>query len=263
VNATDVDFRSVSPIFGVEVIGLDLRAEVAPQIEDRLREAYNKHGLLLFRGQDLSEQNLIRAASIFGEVTYLGDYGDRKFVSNVDPLGLSPKGELAFHTDYSFYDPPLRGLLLYGVEVPPEGAGGDTMFASVQLAYEHLPSAMRERIRDLQIVHVTNELKVGKAQSSVSATHPMTFPHPLTGEKVVFCDPRHFDHIVGLSPDEGLDLVRELSDGRLLETHGVLAEIRGGLRAVPLEVAKAYAGHQATVSPSPAGQDATITGAHR
>ena len=123
----------ISPLFGVEVTGVDLRLEQSSQIKERLRDAWHKHGLLIFRGHDLNDEQLDGVASIFGEISYEG-YGHVKYVSNVMPKQHSPNGELAFHTDFSFVENPLRGLMLYAIEVPPPGAGGETMFAEASSA---------------------------------------------------------------------------------------------------------------------------------
>src|SRR5690349_10703267 len=122
----DAVFRKISPSCGVEVFGVDLRCEPSENLRQALREAWRREGLLLFRGQDLADNEIERTASLFGAITHESYYGKQPpFVSNVVPDGLVPNGELGFHNDKPFTKNPLRGLLLYAYEAPPEGAGGE------------------------------------------------------------------------------------------------------------------------------------------
>jgi taurine dioxygenase len=218
MNATDLDFRPVSPVAGVEALGVDLRGEPSEAVKQRLREAWHEHGLVLFRNQELGEDDQLRVGRIFGEISNEGEYGEQNYVSNVIPNGLTPHGELAFHMDHSWSDHPLRGIMLYAIEVPPQGAGGETLFADVKLAYDLLPASLRERIAAMRIVHTYPDQSKhvpipgpDPRPGMPTATHPLVFPHPVTGEKLLFCSPRHFDRIIGLSAEEGVALARELA----------------------------------------------------
>lgn len=218
MNTIDLEFRPLSPVAGVEVRGLDLRVEPSRAVKERLREAWHKHALLLFRDQQLGEDDQRRVAAIFGEISDEGEYGDQNYVSNVIPDGLTPHGDLAFHVDHSWSDHPLRGLMLYAIEVPPEGAGGETLFANVRLPYDLLPDEVRRRIDPLQIVHTYPDQSKhvpipgpDPRPGMPTATHPLAFPHPVTGETLLFCSPRHFDRIVGYGPAESLALAEELT----------------------------------------------------
>src|SRR5262249_39581185 len=124
---TAVEFRPLAAAFGAEVIGVDLRDDLSEPVKHRLREAWYAHSLLLFRSQELSDEQVDRASEIFGRIEYQAEFSQRRrFISNVIEEGLNPYGDLGFHMDLSCSEKPLRGLSLYGVEVPPEGAGGNT-----------------------------------------------------------------------------------------------------------------------------------------
>jgi taurine dioxygenase len=218
VNTTAITFHPISPVAGVEVRGLDLRDDPPEAVKQQLRRAWHEHALLVFADQQLGEDDQRRVARIFGEISNDGEYGDQNYVSNVIPDGLTPHGDLAFHVDHSWSDRPLRGIMLYALEVPPEGAGGETLFANVRLAYELLPEDLRERIKDLQIVHAYPDQSKhvpipgpDPRPGMPSATHPLAFRHPVTGETLLFCSPRHFDRIVGMSAQDGLALAQELT----------------------------------------------------
>jgi taurine dioxygenase len=217
VNATGLSFRPLAPFLGAEVRGVDLSRELSAAIADELRAAWHRYGVLLFRDQHLDEEQQLRVGRIFGEISDDGEYGVQNYVSNVIENGLTPHGELAFHCDHSWSEHPLRGLMLYGIEVPPPGAGGATVFADVKRAYELLPPEVKARIEGLQIVHTYPDQSKhvpipgpDPRPGMPTATHPLAMPHPVTGETVLFCSARHFDRIAGWGPAEGLALVREL-----------------------------------------------------
>jgi taurine dioxygenase len=218
VSGSQLEFVPLTPFAGAEVRGIDLRVEQPEDVRLRLRRAWNEHALLVFRGQELTEDQQIAVARIFGELSYQGEYDVQHYISNVVPEGVSPAGELAFHMDHSFYDEPVSGILLYAVEVPPPGAGGATQFADVRRVLDLLPADLRDRIDSLDIVHTYPDQKNHKPipgpdprPNMPSATHPLVSTHPVTGEKLLFCSQRHFDRIVGLSSDESLALATELA----------------------------------------------------
>jgi taurine dioxygenase len=215
---SQLSLRALSNVAGVEVQGLDLREELSPGVQAALRDAWHSHAVLLFRDQTLTEDDQLRFGRIFGEISNEGEYGEQNYVSNVIPNGLTPVGELAFHCDHSWSDRPLRGLMLYALEVPPEGAGGETLFADVKRAWELLPDALRNRIKDLEIVHTypdqTKHVPIpgpDPRPGMPTSTHKLAFTHPATGETLLFCSPRHFDRIVGWNHADGIALAEELS----------------------------------------------------
>ncbi|MGD1068073.1 MAG: TauD/TfdA family dioxygenase [Vulcanimicrobiaceae bacterium] len=218
-HRAELQFHPLTPFAGVEVRGVDLSVEQPQEVQRRLREAWNEHALLLFRDQQLTEEQQLATARIFGELSYQGEYDVQHYISNVDPAGVSPVGELAFHMDHSFYDEPVSGIILYAVEVPPPGCGGTTVFADVRRVLGVLPSELRARIERLEVVHTYPDQKNHKPipgpdprPGMPSATHPLVFTHPVTGEKLLFCSPRHFDHIVGLNAEESVALATELAE---------------------------------------------------
>ena len=156
-----------------------------------------------FAGRIQPETILERTADIFGQVSRKKACTARgPFVSNVDPEGLTPTGALPFHSDKCFTDRPLRGLILAAYEVPPPSAGGDTLFANVALAYDHLPPELREKVERLKITHVGSD----------RTTHlEMAYKHPVTGKKVLFYSTWFFDSIPGMDAQE-TEAFREVLD---------------------------------------------------
>ncbi len=214
--AGNLRLSPLTDFMGALVTGIDVSRPIGEEARNFLREAWWRHGLLLLREQHIDEAQQAEFAGIFGEVSNEGEYGAQNYVSNTIADGIVPVGELAFHVDHSWSDDPLRGLMLYGIEVPP--VGGNTRFVDVKKAFELLSPAQRQRIQALRIVHSypdqTKHLPIpgpDPRPGMPSSTHPMAFPHPVTGETLLFCSPRHFDRIAGWSAEESLALAQEMA----------------------------------------------------
>lgn len=202
---------------GAVVRGIDA-TRLAEGQADFLRAAWRENGMLILKDQELDEDQQRTFAGVFGQVSDDGEYGDQQYVSNVAEGALTPHGELAFHTDNSWSLNPLRGIMLHGIVVPPPGAGGETLFADVRLALALLPASLLDRIRDLRIVHSypdqTRYVAIpgpDPRPGMPTSTHPVVMSHPVTGQPLLFCSPRHFDRFEGLDADEGLALAQELA----------------------------------------------------
>jgi taurine dioxygenase len=119
---------------GAEIQGVDLRSlseeEFAP-----IRSAWLDHSVVLFRGQQLTDADLIAFSRRFGDLDwapvqetgrrFVPGHPEIYVVSNViengAPIGSLGAGEAAWHTDMSYLDDPPKASMLYALEVPPAG----------------------------------------------------------------------------------------------------------------------------------------------
>lgn len=216
-TATRVSVEPLGSLKGAVVRGLDA-ANLTAEQKIFLRQQWYKHGILILKNQTLDEEQQKAFAETFGPISDEGEYGAQMYVGNVKAGSLTPHGELAFHCDHSWSPDPLRGIMLYAIEVPPPGAGGETLFADVGKAYDLLPRAVRERIDPLQIVHTYPDQSKhvpipgpDPRPGMPTAQHPMVMKHPVTGATLLFCSPRHFDRIVGWDHQKGIDLAMEMA----------------------------------------------------
>jgi taurine dioxygenase len=200
----NLSIKPLTPV-GAEVTGLDLSQEIPDSAKHSLRKAWDDHALLLFRDQSLTSEDLKRIALIFGTISDQGEApGGMNLVSNVNPPGLNEKGEhtlrggdgeLHMHFDHCFQEHPLRGILLYGVEIPP--SGGDTIFSDVRIATKRLPTEIRARIDGKMIRH-KSYLRTGQPEWN----HPVMFEHPRTNERILFFSKLQAREILGIPEDE-------------------------------------------------------------
>ncbi|PRY08528.1 TauD/TfdA family dioxygenase [Paraburkholderia sp. BL25I1N1] len=184
---------------GAELVGVKL----ADAIHDdglfaEIRANLLRHRVLFLRDQDISRAEHVAFARRFGELEDHPVAGSDPEHPGLVRIYKSPdqpndRYENAWHSDTTWREAPQFGAVLRCVECPP--VGGDTMWANMVLAYQNLPSHVKEQIADLRARH-SIEASFGavmpiekrhalKAQYP-DAEHPVVRTHPETSEKVLF-----------------------------------------------------------------------------
>ena len=134
---------------GAEIQQVNLKAISEADFE-AVHEAWLDHLVLLFRGQQLTDDDLIAFSRRFGDLDwapiqetgrrFVEGYPEIYVVSNVivngEPIGSLGAGEATWHTDMSYLEDPPKASMLYALEVPP--SGGNTYFCGMYLAYDSL-----------------------------------------------------------------------------------------------------------------------------
>ena len=169
-DLASIAITPLSEAMGAEITGIDLARPVDATTFAGLREALQRHHVLCFRGQTLTEAQQIAFSVNFGPLETFTEKDKTKSestiynVANVSPDGVhlpvtdhrvvAQKVNARWHTDSSYRYIPAYCSLLYGIEVlPPEAQGGETEFSNMFLAYEALDDAMKRRIEPLHMVH--------------------------------------------------------------------------------------------------------------
>src|SRR5471032_2611440 len=179
---------------GAEIRGADLR-RLGDDVFAAIHRAWLDHLVLLFRGQDLDDAQLIAFSRRFGELDlapiqetgrrFVGGMPEIYIVSNVlkdgEPIGSLGYGEAVWHTDMSYLPDPPMASVLYALEVPP--TGGNTGFVNMYAVYETLPTDLKRRIGGLRIKHDGTYNSGGYVRQGVIPTDdPRASPgvfHPL------------------------------------------------------------------------------------
>ena len=65
---TRIDHRQLHPAIGTEVLGIDLSRPLEAEAAAQMVKLWEERSVLLFRGQDLSDEDQIRATGYFGRV---------------------------------------------------------------------------------------------------------------------------------------------------------------------------------------------------
>lgn len=210
----------LTPHLGYRVEGIDLTHELPAALKELLRLAMSTRGLLLFRGQVLSDQDQLRLVEVFGRISRQGPVQKSSppitYVSNVRADGAFGDGELRFHSDQSYFEHPMKAIMLYGMEIPPEG--GETLFSNTSVALERLPAAARELLQgrvarhefDYGQYHYGNAVDGAVRTTKAQAEHPAISRHPATGAPVLMVNPDNTREILGLSPAQSHDLIEQV-----------------------------------------------------
>ena len=117
---------------GAEVREVDLRMVDADDFAS-IHRAWLDHAVLLFRGQKLTDEDLISFSRKFGDLDlapiqetgrrFVEGHPEIYVVSNVVengvPIGSLGAGEATWHADMSYLQDPPKASILYALEVPP------------------------------------------------------------------------------------------------------------------------------------------------
>ena len=222
---------------GAEIRGVDLSRDVDDATFREIDDAFNRNGVIFFRGQQLDETQQIRFARRFGEleINVNTEYGVKghpemllltNAVENGRHVGLADAG-ITWHTDMSAYAQPPRCSLLYAKEIPFDADGvalGDTIFTSAAAAYDALPQHLKDRLARRRATHsylakmnarrkavgLTRTVKQEHLDKTPPVNHPVFRTHPVTGRKCLYVTEGECTAIEGYPEGEALALIGEL-----------------------------------------------------
>lgn len=227
-----VTVRKLTQHIGAEIDGIDLSRPIGPAEFDDINDALVTHSVIVFRGQDLPPNMHVDFAARFGRLVGhvvnrfgLADYPEVTLISNVvndkgEKIGADRAG-MVWHSDMSYFERPMLGSMLYGVECPAVGA--DTEFASMFAAHDALSPEMRERLAKLRAVHdyawhyenyLSHRPPLTDAEKAKTppVTHPVLRTHPVSGRKAIYVGEGLTRTIEGMPEEEGRRLVVDISN---------------------------------------------------
>ena len=201
---------------GAEIRGVDLR-RLRDDAFAIIHRAWLDNLVLLFRGQQLTDAELIAFSRRFGELDLAPvQESGRRFVegmpeiyivSNVikdgEPIGSLGYGEAVWHTDMSYLPDPPMASMLYALEIPP--TGGNTGFVNMYAVYEALPADLKRRLGGLRVKHDGTYNSGGYVRQGVAPSddprespgvfHPLVCTHPQTGRRMLYLGRRRNAYI--------------------------------------------------------------------
>ena len=217
---------------GAEVRGIDLSRGLDGAAVAAIERAWDEHLVLLFRGQGLSDRQLIAFAQRFGELDppgpnpygapVLPEYPELNVISNVvedgRPIGNLGAGEAVWHADMTYVETPPKAAILHALEVPPEG--GDIYVANMIAAYAALPEDLKSRIADRRSIHDAahnsagllrkGHAEVADPRETPGARHPLVRRDPASGRAALFLGRRPHAYVLGLALAESEALLDAL-----------------------------------------------------
>jgi alpha-ketoglutarate-dependent taurine dioxygenase len=211
---SDFDVRKVGGRIGAEVLGVDVRHLSDAQTAE-IRAALLEHKALVFRGQELTDDDQTAFASRFGPLT-----GAHPTVPSVDgqPQVLPVDSEHGiranhWHTDVTFIRTPPQLSTLRGIITT--AYGGNTLIANSATAYQDLPGELRDFADRLWAEHTNDyDYALPRDNSDKAAAyrevflstkyrtaHPVVRVHPESGQRGLFIG-GFAQKIVGLTTRE-------------------------------------------------------------
>ena len=223
---------AVHPHFGVEVHDLDLRDVTADKGYAELRDLFERHCLLLFRGQDLDHASHMAFGELWGpievrskdavkpppEMSVMTNRRADGVVAGVnEPDTLWLRANQFWHTDSTFLPVPALANILAAHIVT--SSGGETEFVSTRAAWRDMPEALKARARDAVVRHRYAHSRA-KLDAELARDPRITMwedtawravlANPVHGEEALYLASHAFG-VVGLPDSEGQALIDELT----------------------------------------------------
>lgn len=228
--------KPLHPLFAAEASGIDLSRPLGPATVRAIERAMDRHAVLVFHDQPLSEDEQVAFARNFGPL----NSGLRKatgaptrfqYDELIDVSNIAQDGTVAarndarligtianrlWHSDSSFQDAPIAYSMLLAVAVP--ASGGETEFADLRAAYDALPPKLKREIGGLVAQHTAFHSRFMLGDDRYTREQVEKFPvvewplvrlHPGSRRKVLFVG-AHCMRILGMTVPEGRMLLADL-----------------------------------------------------
>jgi alpha-ketoglutarate-dependent 2,4-dichlorophenoxyacetate dioxygenase len=233
-----VSIRQIHPVFVGEVEGVDLRRPLTSEEAAAIDAGMAKYGVLVFHGQDITDEQQIAFSANFGELEQPGKQSnitkdeERRLgalmadISNLDQESrlfarddrrrMFNLGNLLWHSDSSFRAVPAKYSLLSARQIP--AAGGNTEFADMRAAYDALDERTKEEVENLICEHSLlysrgllgfTELSEEEKANFKPVRQSLVRVHPASGRKSLFLS-SHIGTIVGWPVPEARAFIRDL-----------------------------------------------------
>ncbi len=227
---------SVKPnpdILGATIENFDAGQPMNDEVFGRLLNTLGRYGVLRFPNQELDAHALKAFSERFGDIQ--GGIGEARksgvaevgILSNVkeggEYIGLPDAGQ-DWHTDMSYRDVMGFVNVLYGVKVPVRDGlvRGATEFSNMHAAYDALPEEIKTKLADATVTHDFDKFwsmmvaRPGSTRKPMSpeqrakrppVVHKLFLTHPITGRRVLYCNPGYAMRINELSESESASML--------------------------------------------------------
>lgn len=209
-------FEPASKAVGTICTGVQIK-DLTPGEFEAVQEKFYERGVMFFRDQEMKPEDHISFAERWGEIDinrFFAPVPDYPQIAQV----LKEPGQTkniggGWHTDHSYDQIPAMGSILRAIELPE--SGGDTLFASIQAAYDGLSDEDKELIEPLKATHSSRHIfgygadeaeEVGERfqnadQATQDAVHPIALAHPETGRKGIYVNAAFTTGIDGMEKE--------------------------------------------------------------
>ena len=211
-----IETREKFPNFVGFVSGVDLTKELKNELVKKIDKAINKLSVLVFKNQNINDDEQVRFTRYFGEIEASGkksnitkakdrrlsadladvsnlDKNNKPFTKN-DPRRIFNLGNRLWHTDSSFKKIPAKYSLLSARNISKEG--GNTEFADMRDEYDCLDNNTKTKnmICEHSLIYsrqrlgfdMTKELSSEEIKNFIPVEQPLVRMNNLTKRKTIF-----------------------------------------------------------------------------
>jgi len=209
--------ESTGAVLGATVRGVDLAQPLGEEDFGRILLGLGRYGVLRFPDQHLDLGALKCFSERFGEIQgsttreldRSREYPEIDILSNLKENGKyigSPDAGQDWHTDMTYRDVMGFVNVLYGIRIPHRDGKplGGTEFSNMHAAYDDLPAEIKTRLAGMTATHniemFWEHMRQNRGSQRPAMTeeqrrrrppvvHPVFLTHPITGRKVLYCNP--------------------------------------------------------------------------
>src|SRR5689334_18872988 len=215
-------------VLGATVRGIDLAQPIGETDFARILLALGRYGALRFPDQHLDLGALKRFSEYFGEIQGspiqdrpVGDADPGREFPEIDTLSNlkqdgryigSPDAGQDWHTDMTYREVAGFVNVLYGIRIPRRDGKplGGTEFSNMHAAYDALPEEIKTRLAGMNATHNIEKFWEHMRRNRGSqrppmtdeqrrrrppVVHPVFLTHPITGRRVLYCNPGFTERI--------------------------------------------------------------------
>ena len=235
-----ISVQRMDPAFAGKVTGVECSRPLSAEDVAAIETGMDRHAVLVFRDQPLTDQEQIDFTRQFGELegyqtaghirknddsrlgSGIADFSNLDKAGNImsdqDRVWFFKLGDRLWHSDSSFRPIPAGYSLLSGRIIPSWGANTD--FADMRAAYDALDDRTKAEVEDLVCEHslMFSREAIGfteLTQEERAAFRPvrqrLVRTHPVTGRKSLFLS-SHAGTILGWTVPEARMFLRDLTE---------------------------------------------------
>jgi taurine dioxygenase len=232
-----MDIKPTGEALGAHIFGVDLSKPVSDGDFKTILRALGEHGVIVFPRQKIETEDLARFGKMFGDLEvnvanlyHEPDHPEVMILSNMKkdgkPIGLGDAGQ-GWHTDMSYSKDIALANVLYAMKVPMRDGRplGDTQFRNMHAAYDRLPDDIKKRVEGRTATHdfikfwdmmrakpgsTRGPLTPEQRRQKPPVSQPIVQTHPITGRKILYCNPGYAMFIDGMDKAESDELLAYL-----------------------------------------------------
>ncbi len=232
-----MDIKPTGEALGARIFGVDLSKPVSDGDFKTILRALGEHGVIVFPRQAIETEDLARFGKMFGDLEinvanlyHEPGHPEVMILSNMQkdgkPIGLGDAGQ-GWHTDMSYSKDIALANVLYALKVPMRDGRplGDTQFRNMHAAYDDLPADIKKRVEGRTATHdfikfwdmmrakpgsTRGPLTPEQRRQKPPVSQPIVQTHPITGRKILYCNPGYAMFIDGMDKAESDELLAYL-----------------------------------------------------